>query len=66
MARGMDMVTATKQAFAALFGMVQQQAAMMAFNDVFFLLAIMFFLCLPLILIMKRPTKQGSGTGMAH
>ena len=66
MARGMDMVTATKQAFAALFGMVQQQAAMMAFNDVFFLLAIMFFLCLPLILIMKRPTKQGGGAGMAH
>jgi len=66
MARGMDMVTATKQAFAALFGIVQQQAAMMAFNDVFLLLAIMFFLCLPLIFIMKRPTKQGGGGGMAH
>lgn len=66
MARGMDMATATKQANAAVFGMVQQQASMMAFNDVFFLLAIMFLLCLPLILIMKRPTKQGGGGGMAH
>jgi len=66
MARGMDMATATKQAHAAVFGMVQQQASMMAFNDVFFLLAIMFLLCLPLILIMKRPTKQGGGGGMAH
>lgn len=66
MSRGMDMATATKQAFAALFGMVQQQAAMMAFNDVFFVLAVMFILCLPLILIMKKPTKQGGGGGMAH
>ena len=66
MARGMDMATATKQANAAVFGMVQQQASMMAFNDVFFLLAIMFLLCLPLIFIMKRPTKQGGGGGMAH
>jgi DHA2 family multidrug resistance protein len=67
MARGMDLATATKQAYGAMFGIVQQQAAMLAFVDVFFLLAIMFLACLPLILIMKRPTKQGGpGAGMAH
>lgn len=67
MARGMDAATATKQAYAALYGMVQQQAAMMSFIDVFFLLAIMFLVCLPLILIMKPPTHRGGGPGgMAH
>src|SRR6185312_3524612 len=66
MGRGMDSATATKQAYGAVYGTVQQQAGMMAFNDVFFLLAVMFLLCLPLILIMKKPTKQGGGGGMAH
>ena len=49
MARGMDAATAAKQAYAALFGMVQRQAAMMGYIDTFFLLAIMFGACLPLI-----------------
>ncbi|HEU4414583.1 MAG TPA: DHA2 family efflux MFS transporter permease subunit [Candidatus Angelobacter sp.] len=67
MARGMDLATATKQAYAGLFGMVQQQAAMMGYVDVFFLLAIMFAACLPLILLMKKPPKGGGGPGsMAH
>jgi DHA2 family multidrug resistance protein len=67
MARGVDAVTANKQAAAGLFGMVQQQASMMGYVDVFFLLAIMFAACLPLILIMKKPPKGGGGPGsMAH
>ncbi len=67
MARGMDAATATKQAYAGLFGMVQRQAAMMAYIDVFFLLAIMFAACLPLILLMKKAPKGGGGPGaMAH
>ena len=57
MARGMDAVTATKQAYAGIFGMVQRQAAMMAYIDVFLLLAIMFAACLPLILLMRKPPK---------
>jgi DHA2 family multidrug resistance protein len=67
MARGMDSATATKQAYAGIFGMVQQQASMMGYIDVFFLLAIMFGVCLPLILLMKKPPKGGGGPGaMAH
>src|SRR5215467_13293180 len=67
MARGMDAATATKQAAAGLFGMVQQQAAMMGYVDVFFLLAIMFAACLQLILLMKKAPKGGGGPGaMAH
>ena len=53
----MDAATTAKQAAAGLFGMVQQQAAMMGYVDVFFLLAIMFAACLPLILIMKKAPK---------
>jgi DHA2 family multidrug resistance protein len=67
MARGVDAATANKQAAAGLFGMVQRQASMMGYVDVFFLLAIMFAACLPLILIMKKPPKGGGGPGsMAH
>jgi len=67
MARGMDAATATQQANAAAFGMVQQQAAMMSYIDTFFLLAVMFVACLPLILIMRRPSKGGSpAEAMAH
>jgi DHA2 family multidrug resistance protein len=67
MARGMDAATATQQANAAAFGMVQQQASMMAYIDTFFLLAVMFVACLPLILIMKKPPKGGGGPGaMGH
>lgn len=67
MARGMDASTASHQAYAAMFGMVQQQASMMAYSDAFFLLSILFIFMLPLILIMKKPTKQGAAAeAMAH
>ena len=67
MARGMDMATATKQAYAAMFGIVERQSAMMSYLDAFFLLSILFIFMLPLIFIMKRPTKQGKpAEAMAH
>lgn len=67
MARGMDFATATKQAYAAMFGMVQQQAAMLSYTDAFFLLSILFISMLPLIFLMKKPTKQGAAAkGMGH
>src|SRR6185312_12211716 len=40
MAAGADVVTATSRAYAALFGMVQRQAAMVAFVQIFQLLGI--------------------------
>jgi DHA2 family multidrug resistance protein len=67
MARGMDVATATKQAYAGVFGMVQRQAAMMAYIDTFFILAVMFIACLPLIFIMKKAPKGGGGPqAMGH
>jgi DHA2 family multidrug resistance protein len=59
-ARGSDLVTATEQARAALFGLVHQQAAMLSFIDVFRLLGILFILLLPLLFVMKSPrTRRG-------
>ena len=65
-ARGMDAVTATKQAYASIYGIVQRQAAMMGYIDVFLLLAIMFIACLPLVLLMKKPRKAAAGPGAMH
>jgi MFS transporter, DHA2 family, multidrug resistance protein len=67
MARGMDAVTATQQAMAAIAGIVERQAAMMAYSDTFFLLALMFLAGLPLIFLMKKAPKGGGGPGaMGH
>jgi DHA2 family multidrug resistance protein len=63
-AAGSDPVTAAQRAYAAMFGIVQRQATMVAFVDVFRLLGVMFLLLLPLILIMKRP--RGAPPAGAH
>jgi hypothetical protein len=62
----MDAVTATQQAMAAIAGIVERQAAMMAYADTFFLLAVMFLAGLPLIFLMKKPPKGGGGPGAMH
>ena len=68
MSRGVDAATAARQSQGILFGMVQTHAAMLAYIDAFFLLAVMFISSLPLILIMKRPkpTAGGAAEAMAH
>ena len=65
MAAGADVVTATNRAYGALFGMVQQQAAIVSFVGLFELLGIIFFALLPLVLLMKRP-RTGAGPMAAH
>jgi DHA2 family multidrug resistance protein len=66
-AAGSDPVTAAQQAYGALFGMVQRQATMVSFNDVFMFLAYLFAAMLPLILLMKRPKHATkSDAAMAH
>jgi DHA2 family multidrug resistance protein len=62
MARGADFLTATNQARAALFGMVQKQAAMLSFADAYRLLAVLLLIAMPLVFLMRRPaTKDHSG-----
>jgi DHA2 family multidrug resistance protein len=65
MASGADMATATRRAYAALFGMVQQQATMVSFVGIFQLLGVLFLALIPLVLLMKRP-KSGGGPVAAH
>jgi DHA2 family multidrug resistance protein len=66
MARGSDWNTATAQAYGVLNGMIHQQAAMIAFIDVVRLLAIIFILVIPLVLIMRRPQGGASPPPGAH
>jgi len=57
-ASGASPATATQQAYASIFGIVQKQATMMAFNDAFRVLMYLFLAMLPLVLIMKKPRTQ--------
>jgi DHA2 family multidrug resistance protein len=66
MSHGMDPVTASKQAYGAMWGMLQQQATMVAFIHTFRFLAIMFMVMLPLILIMKKTSGKGGGGAAMH
>jgi MFS transporter, DHA2 family, multidrug resistance protein len=59
-ASGSDPVTATQRAYAALFGAVQRQAAMVSFVNLFRLLGLIFLLLLPLVLLMRRPRGRAA------
>ncbi len=61
---GVDPVTAAHQSYGTLWGMVQQNAAMLSFVDTFRAMAIVFLLVLPLLLFMRRPKHQGGPTAM--
>jgi MFS transporter, DHA2 family, multidrug resistance protein len=57
-ARGADPVTAGRQALAALYGMLQRQASMMAFVHSFRFLGLMFVIFSPFIFLMHRPRTR--------
>jgi DHA2 family multidrug resistance protein len=58
-ADGSDTVTALQQAYRAMFGMVERQAAMLSFVDTFRMMGLVFLLLLPLLIFMKRPSHKG-------
>jgi DHA2 family multidrug resistance protein len=62
-ARGSDLTTAADRARAVLWGLVQQQAAMIAFIDAFKLLGFLFLVTVPLVFFMKRPEYLRRGGG---
>jgi len=49
---------ADQRAYGAMFGLVEQQAAMRAFVDIFLLLTVMFIAMIPLLLLMKKPKSK--------
>ena len=59
---GADPVTASRKALAALYGMLQQQAAMLAFVEAFFVMALLFLAMLPFLPLLKysKPTRPAS------
>jgi len=58
--RGVDPVTATRQAYAVVFGMVQQQSSMISFDYVFGVMTLVFLAMIPLIFILRRPHRRGA------
>jgi DHA2 family multidrug resistance protein len=59
MAKGADSVTAANRSYAALSGMIQQQAGILSFNDAFWLLGWIFVLLAPLVFLMRPPAHHG-------
>ncbi len=64
-AQGADTTTATSRAYAALHGMLLQQASMVTFVEIFQVMGGIFIVMMPLVLIMRRP-KKGPGPVGAH
>jgi DHA2 family multidrug resistance protein len=63
-AQGADAVTAHRMALGALYLMVRQQAALLAYADIFRLLAFLSLLCIPLVLLFQRVRKQSRSPNM--
>ena len=58
MSSGADAATASQRAYAALFGMVQRQAAMLSFNHTYLFLAMMFIIVMPALFLMRKPKSR--------
>jgi DHA2 family multidrug resistance protein len=56
---------AGRQSLAALYGMVQQQAALLSFTEVFRVMGFLFLAVIPLALLMRR-ARSARGTPVAH
>jgi MFS transporter, DHA2 family, multidrug resistance protein len=55
MSRGSDAVTAEHQALGALYGMVQRHAAMMSFVEAFWIMCVIFWLFIPMVMLLNNP-----------
>lgn len=60
MSRGDDAFTAAQRAHGAIYGMVQRHAMMLSFVEAFRIMAIVFILMIPAVLIL-RPAKPSRG-----
>jgi DHA2 family multidrug resistance protein len=64
MAKGFDAASAKRQALVVLDGTVNLQASVMSFADSFWLVALVFLLTMPLILLLGK-VKPGAKPGAA-
>jgi MFS transporter, DHA2 family, multidrug resistance protein len=58
--QGMDVIDAQNKALKAIEGIVLRQASMISFNHVFFLIAVLFFVSLPLIFLISDSRREKS------
>jgi DHA2 family multidrug resistance protein len=56
---GSDWTTATRQAQAELYAVVQQQASLLSFVEVFRLMGLLFLVAIPLVCLMRRVREKG-------
>jgi len=56
---GATATQASAQAHGMIYGMIQRQAAMLAFLDNFKMLGVIFFAIIPIFFLMKRPRMSG-------
>ena len=59
------MITGQKQGLGMVYGMIQPQATMLSFNDIYRVLMFMMIILVPSFLLLRRPDTSG-GTSMAH
>lgn len=61
-AHGADAVTASRKALAAMYGLVQQHAAMLAFVEAFWVMGVAFLLMLPFLPLLQysKPAKPAA------
>jgi DHA2 family multidrug resistance protein len=57
-AKGMQAAQADQTAIGMIYGMVQKQAAALAYNRIFFIIGLAFLAIIPLLLLLKRPGHQ--------
>ena len=61
-----QIITGQKQGFGMVYGMIQQQAAMLAFNDIYRVLAFMTLLMIPSFLLLRGARKPPGGSAAMH
>ena len=66
MGQGASAATATQQAYEAMWGMVQRQAAMLSYNDTFLFLAIIFVAMFPFLFLLRKPRAKKGAAAMMH
>jgi len=58
--KGSDPVTASHQAYGAMFMQLQQHAAMLSFVEAFKIMGLVFLAMIPLVTLLKDPKKHGA------
>jgi DHA2 family multidrug resistance protein len=58
MARGVDVVSADRTAMASVYGLVRRQAAMLAYNRIFWVIGLAFLFVIPFLLLLKKPQRH--------